>query len=140
MPNESTVPEVVCLVDDDKSMLTAVGRLLASDGLVVRAFNEPASFLAHVENHSVPVAILDIWMQQMTGLEVQTKLVKLSPETRVIIMTGRKDPAVERTAREFGATAFFTKPFDDEKFLVAVRDALSSHASTLPPCEVPDTL
>ena len=128
MPNEGATAEVVCLVDDDKSILTAISRLLASDGLAVQAFNEPASFLAHVENHSVPVVILDIWMQQMTGLEVQAKLAKLSPRTRVIIMTGRKDPAIERTAREFGANAFFNKPFDDEKFLVAVRDALSSHA------------
>lgn len=69
-------------------------------------------------------------MQQMTGLEVKAKLVKRSPKTRVIIMTGRKDPAAERTAREFGATAFFIKPFDDEEFLSAVRGALSSHPGT----------
>jgi len=125
-PNETTTAEIVCLVDDDKSVLTSIGRLLASDGLAVRAFNEPKSFLAHVKTHSVPVVILDIWMEQMTGLEVQAELVKLSPRTRVIIMTGRKDPAAEQTTRELGATAFFTKPFDDEEFLVAVRGALSS--------------
>jgi two-component system response regulator FixJ len=126
-PNETTATEVVCLVDDDKAVLTSIGRLLASDGLAVRAFNEPKSFLAHVETHSVPVVVLDIWMEQMTGLEVQVKLAKLSPHTRVIIMTGRKDPAAEQTAKQFGATAFFTKPFDDEEFLSAVRGALSSH-------------
>ena len=126
-PNETTATEVVCLVDDDKAVLTSIGRLLASDGLAVRAFNEPKSFLAHVETHSVPVVVLDIWMEQMTGLEVQAKLVKLSPRTRVIIMTGSKDPAAEQTAKQFGATAFFTKPFDDEEFLSAVRGALSSH-------------
>jgi len=125
-PNETTSTKVVCLVDDDRAVLTSIGRLLASDGLGVRAFNDPKSFLAHVQTHSVPVVVLDIWMEQMTGLEVQAKLVKLSPRTRVIIMTGRKDPAAEQTAMEFGATAFFTKPFDDEEFLVAVRGALSN--------------
>jgi FixJ family two-component response regulator len=64
----------------------------------------------------------------MTGLEVQVKLAKISPETRVIVMTGRKDPAVEKTAREYGAEAFFTKPFDDEAFLGAVRTALGAAA------------
>jgi two-component system response regulator FixJ len=127
-PNETTTAEIVCLLDDDKAVLKSIGRLLASDGLAVRAFNEPKSFLAHVKSHSVPVAILDIWMEQMTGLEVQAELVKLSPQTRVIVMTGRKDPAAERTARELGATAFFIKPFDDEEFLSAVRGALSSRA------------
>ena len=74
----------------------------------------------------MPVVILDIWMLEMTGLEVQAKPAKLSPRTRVIIMTGREDPAMERAARESGTSAFFNKPFDDEEFLVAVRKALSS--------------
>jgi FixJ family two-component response regulator len=127
-PNESTAAEIVCLVDDDAAVLKSIGRLLASDGLAVRAFSEPKSFLAYVKTHPVSVAILDIWMEQMTGLEVQAELVKLSPQTRVIVMTGRKDPAAERTARELGATAFFIKPFDDEEFLSAVRGAGSSRA------------
>ncbi len=126
-PNE-TATDVVCLVDDDKSVLTSIGRLLASDGVAVRAFNEPENFLAHVRTHSVAVAILDIWMAQMTGLEVQAELAKLSPRTRVIIMTGRRDLTAERTALESGATAFFIKPFDDDKFLNAVRGALSRRA------------
>ena len=124
-PNETAAAEIVCLVDDDEGVLKSIGRLLASDGVAVRAFNEPESFLTHVKTHSVPVAVLDIWMEQMTGLEVQAKLSKLSPRTRVIIMTGRKDPAAEQTAMQFGATAFFIKPFDDEEFLCAVRTALS---------------
>lgn len=126
-PNETTTAEIVCLVDDDEGVLKSIGRLLASDGVAVHTFNEPESFLTHVKTHSVPVAVLDIWMEQMTGLEVQARLSKLSPGTRVIIMTGRKDPAAEQTAMQFGATAFFTKPFDDEEFLAAVHSALSSH-------------
>ena len=127
-PNETAAAEIVCLVDDDEGVLKSIGRLLASDGVAVRAFNDPESFLAHVRTHSVPVVVLDIWMEQMTGLEVQAKLSKLSPRTRVIIMTGRKDPAAEQTATQFGASAFFIKPFDDEEFLAAVHSALSEHA------------
>jgi two-component system response regulator FixJ len=117
--------ELVCLVDDDPAILTSIGRLLASEGFSVQAFSEPTSFLAHVEEQFVPLVILDIWMRQMTGLEVQAKLANISPRTRVIIMTGRKDPALEQTALQHGAAAFFTKPFDDEEFLIAVRRALS---------------
>jgi FixJ family two-component response regulator len=129
-PNDTAAAAVVCLIDDDKSVLTSIGRLLASEGLAVRTFNEPESFLAHVKTHSVPVAILDIWMEQMTGLEVQAELLKLSPKTRVIIMTGRQDPAAKETAMRLGATAFFVKPFDDEQFLVAVRAGLAKKAIT----------
>ncbi len=127
-PNQTTSGEIVCLVDDDDAVLKSIGRLLASDRLGVRSFSDPESFLAHVETHSVALVILDIWMEKMTGLEVQVKLAKLSPRTRVIIMTGRKDPGAKQTALEFGATAFFTKPFNDEEFLGAVHCALSSRA------------
>ncbi len=126
--DETTPAEIVCLVDDDKAVLTSIGRLLTSDGLEVRSFDNPESFLAHVKTHSVPLVILDIWMEKMTGLEVQAKLAKISPQTRVIIMTGRKDPGAKQTALEFGATAFFTKPFNDEEFLDVVHRALSSDA------------
>lgn len=124
--DETRSAETICLVDDDNAVLTSVGRLLASDGLGVQSFNDPESFLAHVKTLSIPLVILDVWMEKMTGLEVQAKLSKLSPETRVIVMTGRNDPGAKQTAMEFGATAFLTKPFNDEEFLGAVHRALSS--------------
>jgi two-component system response regulator FixJ len=125
IPQKTATAESVCLVDDDAGVLTSIGRLLASDGLAVRPFREPRAFLAHVEANTVPLVVLDIWMEQMTGLEVQAKLSRMSPATRVIVMTGRKDPTAEQVALQSGAVAFFVKPFDDEKFLVAVRRALS---------------
>src|SRR6187401_1284743 len=120
--------QVICLVDDEPAVLTSVTRLLLSEGLPVKAFREPAEFLAYAADHPVQVAIVDIWIEHMTGLEVQAKLAKISPATRVIVMTGRKDAAAEKTAKEFGAEAFFTKPFDDEAFLGAVRTALGAAA------------
>ena len=119
--------EIVCLVDDDPSVLKSIQRLLASDGLSVRGFNKPKEFLAHVQTHSVPVVILDIWMEEMSGLELQAQLSGLSPGTRVIVITGRDDPAAKLTALQLGVIAFFTKPFDDDQFLNAVRGALAMH-------------
>ena len=123
-PTEQRATEVVCLVDDDLAVLKSIGRLLASDGLAVRGFSNPKDFLAHVQAHFVPLVVLDILMENMTGLEVQAQLRGLSPRTNVIIMTGREDPNTRSTAVQMGASAFFTKPFDDEQFLCSVRDAL----------------
>ena len=131
MTTHATAAEIVCLVDDEASVLTAIGRLLASDGFSVRSFNNPNDFLAHVEANPVALAILDIWMEQMTGLEAQAKLQRMSPQTRVIIMTGHQDPAVEQMALNAGATAFFVKPFDDNEFLAAVHRALELKGPTL---------
>jgi FixJ family two-component response regulator len=117
---------VVCLVDDDPGVLQAIGRLLSADGFAVRKFSDPVNFLAHVSVSAVPLVVLDVWMEEMTGLDVQAKLARASPQTRVIMITGRKGIEVERTAMEAGASAFFIKPFDDELFLAAVRHALES--------------
>jgi FixJ family two-component response regulator len=124
MTSEKSIAEIVCLVDDDPGVLKSVARLLASDGLSVRAFSETATFLDYVQTCRVPVVILDIWMEQMTGLELQAHLCALSPETKVIIITGSQNAAAHRMATQAGAFGFFYKPFDDDEFLAVVHDAL----------------
>ena len=125
--SEKSDAEIVCLVDDDLSVLKSIERLLASDGFSVRAFNKPKEFLTYVQAHAVPLVVLDIWMEEMSGLEVQAQLSALSPQTRVIIITGREDQTAKLAALQLGVIGFFTKPFDDDQFLNAVRGALAMH-------------
>jgi len=119
----------VCLVDDDASVLKSMHYLLASEGFKVRPFNKAEDFLAHASSHHVPVVVTDIWMDGVTGLEVLARLCAISP-TRVIVITAREDLAARATAMAIGPVAFFMKPFDDEKFIAAVRKALGNEAST----------
>jgi FixJ family two-component response regulator len=60
----------VCVVDDDPSVLKSIHYLLASEGFKVRPFNKAEEFLAHAGTHHVPVVVTDIWMDQVTGLEL----------------------------------------------------------------------
>ena len=115
---------VVCLVDDDESVRKSIVRVLGSAGFKVQAFSEPDAFLRHLRMHSGPVAILDIWMDNMTGMELLAHLCARSPNTRCIFITGREDHAAEMTVMHAGAFAFFVKPFDNVRFLQAVQDAL----------------
>jgi FixJ family two-component response regulator len=124
-PIEKPPEETVCLVDDDPAVLKSIGRLLASDGVAVRAFDRPKCFLDYARTNRVPLVVLDIWMEEMNGLEVQAQMATLSPDTRVIIMTGRDDSTTKRAALRSDVFAFFTKPFDGDKFLGAVHMALA---------------
>jgi two-component system response regulator FixJ len=72
----------------------------------------------------VEVAVLDVVMPGLSGIEVQELLRGISPATRVIVMTGRDEPGVRASAMEAGAVGFVIKPFDDEVFLALVRGAL----------------
>src|SRR5687768_264133 len=116
----------ICLLDDDLSMLKALDRLLKAEGFNVDKFNEPAAFLSGLGETSYRVAILDVWMPEMNGLEVQAVLSKDSPETRIIFISGRDDPSVRQIATEAGAFGFLSKPFDDEDLLKLVRKAVAA--------------
>ena len=115
---------IICLVDDDPSMLRALDRLLSSTGLQAQLFSEPLAFLSYVICHSVALAVIDIWMSGMSGIQVQKKLQAVLPKTRVIIITATDEDSVRSAAIQGGAIAFFVKPFDDEAFLAAVHQAM----------------
>ena len=125
---ETSSTKVVCLVDDDPSVRKAISRLLKSAGFKVEAFGEADAFIQYLATNPCPVAVLDIWMERMTGMELLAHLCAKSPQTRVIFITGHEDPAAEATVMQGGAFGFLIKPFDDEKFLNLVVRALDTAA------------
>jgi len=115
----------IWLLDDDTSMLKALGRLLNSAGFIVEKFSDPADFLSRIAEGECRVAVLDVWMPDMNGLEVQACLRRDSPRTRIIFITGRDDPLVRQTALDAGAFAFLAKPFEDEVLLQLIHKAVA---------------
>src|SRR6266480_6228362 len=115
--------ETVYLLDDDSSILKSTSRLLDSAGWKVEAFTDPIAFLEHAAIHCPDVAVIDILMPQMSGLEVQTRLRRVSPSTRVIVLTAKDDPSVRRMAINAGASAFFIKGVESCDFLAGVKAA-----------------
>ena len=125
---KSLVPDlsqIVCVIDDDTSVLKALGRLLSSAGLRMTGFNDPRLFLEHAKENKVALVIIDVWMPELGGLEVQRLLQTIAPSTPVIIMTARDDAGMDRIAFTQGAVGFFTKPFNDSAFLEVVLRALA---------------
>jgi FixJ family two-component response regulator len=114
----------ICVIDDDPSVLRSLAQLLDSDGFAAHTFDTAEEFLVHAGRQAVTLAVLDVWMPGMSGLELQEQLRALSPNTRVIIITARDEPAIRDAAMDGGAFAFLIKPFDDEKFLALVRSVV----------------
>src|SRR5208283_110171 len=119
-------PNSICILDDDASVRDSIVQLLDSDGQKAQSFEDAEVFFAHARSHAVPLALLDVWMPDTSGLQVQARLREVSPDTKVIVMTGRETPAIRAAALQGGAFAFLVKPFDDEEFLSLVRQALRS--------------
>jgi len=119
-----TKPHSICILDDDTSVRESITQLLDSDQLKARSFEDPEEFLAHASEHAVPLAVLDVRMPKMSGLEVQARLREISPETRVIVMSANGLPEMRAAALKAGAISFLEKPFDVELFLFLTRQAL----------------
>jgi FixJ family two-component response regulator len=118
--------ETVYLLDDDSSILKSTGRLLDSAGWKVEAFTDPIAFLEQAAMHCPDVAVIDILMPVMSGLEVQTRLRRVSPSTRVIVLTAKDDPSVRRMAMNAGASAFYLKGVESGEFLAGIKAAAGS--------------
>ena len=122
----------ICVVDDDPSMLKALERLLLSVGWCARFFREPLHFLKYATLNPVRVALIDIWLPGMSGLELQKQLGAVSPETRVIIVTADDEESVRSAAKQNGAIAFFAKPFENDTFLDAIQRAMAFDEPEMP--------
>ena len=123
-PNKET--SAVYLLDDDSSVLKATSRLLDSVGWKVEAFTAPIEFLERAATYCPELAVIDILMPEMNGLEVQTRLQRVSPSTRVIVLTAKDDPSMRRIAMNAGASAFFIKGVESGEFLAGVKLAADS--------------
>jgi response regulator RpfG family c-di-GMP phosphodiesterase len=113
----------ICLLDDNLSVLKANERLLVSAGWEVRTFSEPRAFLGYAAVNQPRVAVIDMIMPEMDGLQVRSKVSEISPATRVIILTSSEDANAESKLLESGIFAFFFKPVDPETLLKSVTSA-----------------
>jgi FixJ family two-component response regulator len=129
VPGPCTADSKVCIVDDERSILESIRGLLASEKIEAETFDDPAQFLDYVQVHDTRVAILDVAMPAVSGIQLQKQLCQCSPDTRVIIVTGRPDSEIRALALNGGAFAFLAKPTDEEAFLSSVRSALASLSS-----------
>jgi two-component system, LuxR family, response regulator FixJ len=118
--------DTVYLLDDDSSILKSTRRLLDSAGWQVEVFSNPVAFLEQAAMHSPNVAIIDILMPEMSGIEVQARLRRVSPSTRVIVLTANDDPLVRRNAMNAGASAFFIKGVQSGEILAGIKAAAKS--------------
>ena len=116
--------KMVAVIEDDESYRVAVQRLLKSAGFSVQSFGSAEAFLNSGQQQEIGCLIADIRMPGMSGLELQAKLNSDHCPIPTIFVTAHGDEKIRLQAMRGGAVKFFTKPFDGETLLDAVRVAL----------------
>lgn len=123
MPNKSS-SQLVAIVDDDRSVQSALKDLMESAGLEARCFGSAEEFLEPDQRNQTGCLVADIRMPGMSGLELQAKLKAEGSRIPIIFITARGDAKMKMQAMKAGAVEFLSKPFDDEVLLQKVRGAL----------------
>jgi FixJ family two-component response regulator len=122
MSGEATV----YVVDDEADVLRALSRLLRSDGLPVRTFDDACAFISIVRPEDAGCVVLDLSMPELDGLAVQRLLTEKGCRLPVIFLSGNADAVASASALQQGAVDFRSKPVDGDVFLGAVRAALAA--------------
>lgn len=120
---------MVAIVDDDELVRSALSGLMKSAGFAASAFASAEEFLDSGEQERTGCLIADIRMPGMSGLDLQSKLVRDHYRFPIIFITAQGDEKMRMQALRAGAVDFLSKPFDDGTLLDSVRAALERDAS-----------
>ncbi|HXV23612.1 MAG TPA: response regulator transcription factor [Alphaproteobacteria bacterium] len=120
--------QTIALVDDDRNILTSVAMALEAEGFAVRTFTDGAEALRGLTSNPVDLAILDIKMPRMDGMELLDRLRKQS-RVPVIFLTSKDDEVDEVLGLRMGADDYIKKPFSQRLLIERIRSILRREAT-----------
>ena len=131
----STLRRSIFVIDDDRSMLRTIERLLKVHGFHVLVFESAEALLDNANPRDAGCLVLDIHLDGMSGIELGHKLALSGSSVPIIFMTGNDSEVVRKAAREIGCTAYLPKPFPAKQLKDAIDKALDgpSRAEASPP-------
>ena len=129
--SESNQPEVIVVIDDDAAMRLSCRKILAKAGYEVETFEDGLKGLEGVARLKPGLAVVDLKMPGISGLEVISRVHELDPLLVVVVITGYAtiDTAVE--AMKAGAYDFLPKPFSPEELRLIVNRGLERRRLSL---------
>ena len=123
----------VYIVDDDDAVRESLAFLCATGALKAQTFASPREFLELASKLRDGCIVTDVRMPEMDGLTLVRLLHEQGVNLPMVVMTGHGDVPMAVAAMKAGAIDFLEKPFDDEVFLVTVREALARNAAGAAP-------
>ncbi len=119
----------ILIIDDNPSFGKTLSDVLTNSGHKVKSFVAGGTALKQVEKEAPALAIIDLKLQDIPGLEIIARMREISPSTECIVLTGfaTRDSAIE--AINLGAYSYLEKPVDLDSFLLTVVRALEKRRS-----------
>ena len=119
----------ICLIDDDQNILASLSLALKSEKFEVETYSDGVAGLEALKDNNFDIAILDIKMPRLDGLEVLQKL-RNSSDIPVIFLTSKDDEIDQLLGLKMGADDYITKPFSQKLLIERVKVILKRTASS----------
>jgi DNA-binding NtrC family response regulator len=122
----STEPDRIrlLLVDDEEGFVNVLSNRLVKRGMDVRVAFSGSAAIQTLRRQEFDVAVLDLKMEDMNGIEVLKIFKKMDPKMPVIMLTGHGSEQAAREGIEFGAFDYLTKPCELEDLLNKIHEAV----------------
>jgi FixJ family two-component response regulator len=114
---------LVLVVDDDLGMLRAIKRLLRQHDYEPILFSSAQAFKSHTDFENAACVILDINLNDGSGIELRQGLKAAGVSVPVIYITGNESPAIRKAALASGCIAFLSKPFSMQSLIEPLKKA-----------------
>jgi two-component system nitrogen regulation response regulator NtrX len=118
--------DVILVIDDEAEILRSLRGMLEDEGFAVLTESSAEAGLRSLKQNNVNLAIVDVFLPGMSGLEFLKTLRPEFPELPAIVMTGQGSYEAAFTALKLGAYDFFEKPLSPERLIVSIRNALEA--------------
>ena len=115
----------ILVVDDVQEAVDAIRKILEKRGHEILGYTDEVAAIGRVTNHPVDLAILDIKLKKMDGVEVLGRLKEIQPDIKTIMLTGYPTHASVEEAMRLGAHAYCMKPIDRGELEKKVDEVLS---------------
>lgn len=102
----------ILVVDDDPDIVVLISSFLAEEGFKVYTATRPKQAIEYVQNYPIDLAILDIALPEMNGIELLKKIKEIKPDIEAIMITAYKDAEKVVEAFRLGAFDCIFKPFN----------------------------
>ncbi len=119
----TSLRQTIALVDDDRNILTSVSMALEAEGFAVRTFSDGEAALRALGAQPVDLAVLDIKMPRMDGMELLGKL-RRNSNLPVIFLTSKDDEIDELLGLRMGADDYIKNPFSQRLLIERIRALL----------------
>jgi DNA-binding NtrC family response regulator len=121
---QSTSQISVLLVDDEVGFVEVLFKRLARRGMAVTVAASGAEGIQALRRRDFDVAVLDLKMEDMDGIEVLKIFKKMAPDMPVIMLTGHGSESSARQGIQFGAFDYLTKPYELDDLIRKIKEAI----------------